>query len=517
MARTAWTIRVDFYERNLALFTHRSVKLSGKDEKIFKFEIANPSIREGAVLAANNEETSEYMVATPCIREGAVLAANKEETSKYMVANPSIREGDVLAANNEETTSASAVELQRNNETNNRGTISLHIPRIRFQRTFFGTLAEPSRTSDDKVRLIPESADLNHKVGRSPESADFIIAGSARFGSCSEEREVKAELATHVCQFVFLGNTGFRFPFAHWPTKEIPSSTLYDLFWKAVFELIKRGITIVYCCCDGGEANRNFLKIHFEGKDPVKENFTIVNPYTREPLIFIMDFSHNIKKLRNNLSKTWIFIKDEKSSCRTGVELNKDMLDLMKAYRNYLSSNARETVQYLDGAIEFLEMCSTLITNFTSHQYYMSMADSRLEENDRCLEWLQNWQHDVKEKKELRASERNKLFLSDKTMFEVASCILGFKALCKISFQAHPGCNVSAYRVNSDLVENVFCQQRGRNGQNDNPTYAQYGPTINSILLGQTTTTKKGNTGKVDQYAFYKPEKLPVKREKKPM
>jgi len=188
-----------------------------------------------------------------------------------------------------------------------------------------------------------------------------------------------------------------------------------------------------------------------------------------------------------------------------------------QAYRSYLSSNARETVQYLDGAIEFLEMCSTLITNFTSHQYYMSMADSRLEENDRCLEWLQNWQHDVKEKKELRASERNKLFLSDKTMFDVASCILGFKTLCKISFQAHPGCNVSAYRVNSDLVENVFCQQRGRNGQNDNPTYAQYGPTMNSILLGQTTKTKKGNTGKVDQYAFYKPEKLPVKREKKPM
>ncbi|KAK3735262.1 hypothetical protein QZH41_008885, partial [Actinostola sp. cb2023] len=73
---------------------------------------------------------------------------------------------------------------------------------------------------------------------------------------------------------------------------------------SAVFELIKRGITIVYCCCDGGEANRNFIKIHFEGKDPVKENFTIVNPYTREPLIFIMDFSHNIKKLRNNLSKS---------------------------------------------------------------------------------------------------------------------------------------------------------------------------------------------------------------------
>ncbi|KAK3755762.1 hypothetical protein QZH41_019993, partial [Actinostola sp. cb2023] len=76
------TIRVEFYEQNLALFTRRSVKLSVEDEKIFKFEIATPSIREGAVVAANNEETSKYMVATPSIREGAVPAANNEETTK---------------------------------------------------------------------------------------------------------------------------------------------------------------------------------------------------------------------------------------------------------------------------------------------------------------------------------------------------------------------------------------------------------------------------------------------------
>ncbi|KAK3753826.1 hypothetical protein QZH41_016730 [Actinostola sp. cb2023] len=61
-----------------------------------------------------------------------------------------------------------------------RGTISFHIPRIRFQRTFFGTRAEPSRTCDDKV-------------GRSLESADFIIAGSAevRLGSARVPKKVR--------------------------------------------------------------------------------------------------------------------------------------------------------------------------------------------------------------------------------------------------------------------------------------------------------------------------------------
>ena len=53
---------MEFYGQNLALFTRQSVKCPGKcivrDEKILKVEIANPFIREGAVLAANNEETS---------------------------------------------------------------------------------------------------------------------------------------------------------------------------------------------------------------------------------------------------------------------------------------------------------------------------------------------------------------------------------------------------------------------------------------------------------------------------
>jgi hypothetical protein len=94
-----------------------------------------------------------------------------------------------------------------------------------------------------------------------------------------------------VLQFVFIGNTGFRFPFAHWPTKEVDPSTLYILFWKAVFWLLKGGINIPYCCADGGEANRSLFKMHFNGKDPVKEKFTVINPYTKEPLFFIMDIA----------------------------------------------------------------------------------------------------------------------------------------------------------------------------------------------------------------------------------
>lgn len=91
-------------------------------------------------------------------------------------------------------------------------------------------------------------------------------------------------------QFVFLGNTGFRFPFAHWPTKEVNAATLYDLFWDAVLWLLKAEILVTYCCCDGGEANRSFIKLHFKGNDPVKSSFTVINPYTKDYLTFFLDF-----------------------------------------------------------------------------------------------------------------------------------------------------------------------------------------------------------------------------------
>ena len=58
--------------------------------------------------------------------------------------------------------------------------------------------------------------------------------------------------------------------------------------------LLKAGFVISYCCCDGGESNRGFIKLHFGDKDPEVEKFTVTNPYTREPMVFILDFPVSI-------------------------------------------------------------------------------------------------------------------------------------------------------------------------------------------------------------------------------
>lgn len=51
-------------------------------------------------------------------------------------------------------------------------------------------------------------------------------------------------------------------------------------------------------------------------------------------------------------------------------------------------------------------------------------------------------------------------------------------------------------RLNSDVIENIFCQQRTLlNGANTNPTYLGYCYSMNSVILGQATISRKSNTG----------------------
>ena len=51
------------------------------------------------------------------------------------------------------------------------------------------------------------------------------------------------EIATHLMQFIFLSDGGFRFPVAHFPTAQCPSSVLYLQFWEGVMQLKRFGFT----------------------------------------------------------------------------------------------------------------------------------------------------------------------------------------------------------------------------------------------------------------------------------
>jgi len=51
-------------------------------------------------------------------------------------------------------------------------------------------------------------------------------------------------LASHVLQMIFLGDTNFHFPFAHFPTHEANASDIYVLYWDAVINLQKWGFKV---------------------------------------------------------------------------------------------------------------------------------------------------------------------------------------------------------------------------------------------------------------------------------
>jgi hypothetical protein len=89
---------------------------------------------------------------------------------------------------------------------------------------------------------------------------------------------------------------------------------------------------------------------------------------------------------------------------------------------------------------------------------------------------------------------KESFMISHQTRQDIISSILGFEELCKLCFKK-TNASVIPSRLNSDVVENVFCQQRTlHNGANTNPTYLNYCYAMNSVILGQATVSRKSNT-----------------------
>ena len=80
------------------------------------------------------------------------------------------------------------------------------------------------------------------------------------------------------------------------------------------------------------------------------------------------------------------------------------------------------------------------------------------------------------------------------TREDIDSCIYGFVSLLK-SAQSLKLALLPGY-VNSDLIENWFCQHRGlRNGFNMNPTLSQIGGATNTNIITGSVVSTKGNAG----------------------
>jgi hypothetical protein len=225
------------------------------------------------------------------------------------------------------------------------------------------------------------------------------LSGLMEMGSegntCHILRTGKADniLGTHALQLVFSGITGFRFPFAYFITDGIQAPELYSLFWEAVDKLQTFGFKAIYTCMDGAQCNRSFLKYNVSNLT----TYSSQNPCNLDSMIFMMDVSHVLKKIRNNMLKSGILksstrllkftshktvqwqmfidcfqwdrsnalqlhqkltnehlFPSTQSKMRNHLAeevLNSDMLHVIKQYKLYLGPKGSD----LDGAIELLQ------------------------------------------------------------------------------------------------------------------------------------------------------------------
>lgn len=90
------------------------------------------------------------------------------------------------------------------------------------------------------------------------------------------------------------------------------------------------------------------------------------------------------------------------------------------------------------------------------------------------LKWLLEWKREIS-CKEGTACQKARMFISNKTEFDLCSMVRGFRAYSKIMMDLFEGVHLVSSRTSQDYVELFFACQRAQQGQNNNPTEWQYG------------------------------------------
>ncbi|KAK3086240.1 hypothetical protein FSP39_015651 [Pinctada imbricata] len=343
----------------------------------------------------------------------------------------------------------------------------------------------------------------------------------------SGKRQIK--LATTIVQIMFHGKTGFRWPVVFHSSTTANSHQLYNIIWESISALGEKDFKIDYIMFDGAAANRSLT--HLMCDNPKMSEYTIIDVFDNNHTInIIQDIKHVLKKIRNNLEASrssnansnkrhlilnsypvlWehfenAFIFNYQSGLRIHKRLtkehifltgptkmrnklatdtfNKDMLYLMQAYKSSLEEKQGEA---LNSTIDLLSQTSEMVDIFMDSRPIISQCDQRLNKLQTILTFFHAWENDP------RLNKCN--LITRETREDIDAALMGFLSLCKRCVSE--GHSLTPAYMNSDLVENHFCQQRGIcNGLNTNPTVQQYGPRNNAIILGQTTLSGKCNTG----------------------
>ena len=232
----------------------------------------------------------------------------------------------------------------------------------------------------------------------------------------------------------------FRFPVAHYPTCQASQSDLYKIFWDAVKMLSLYGFLITFISVDGAQANRVLMKMLIpDASSPKIDTMLFPNIFDRTlpKISFIMDYSHVMKKIRNNILKSGtsdnhkrlLTVKGEhivwdhwvkafewdiaNNSLKVHHKLTQDhfmlttpmkmrnklaedvldcnMLHLMELYKNYLGEKGTD----LDRSIDLLKQTSILVSVFRDHRHISAPDDPRLSDIKAVGNWFNTWEEEI--------------------------------------------------------------------------------------------------------------------------
>ena len=167
-------------------------------------------------------------------------------------------------------------------------------------------------------------------------------------------------------------------------------------------------------------------------------------------------------RIHRRLTKEHIYLTSE-SKMRNHLAnevLNTDMLYLMKEYQKTVPNP-----DSLLSTITLLKETSDLVTIVTDTHPISTTTDNRLQKLLQIGQFFQTWESQIQES---TLYSQNKHLITRETREDINCCINGFMSLCKL--HVHSGHTITPGYVNSDIIENLFCQQRGtRNGNKHQP------------------------------------------------
>ena len=340
----------------------------------------------------------------------------------------------------------------------------------------------------------------------------------------------KRKMATHCFQYMFVAFNGFRWPIAYFGSDNINGHSIYLTFWPLVDYLSSFGFSVHGAIMDGSSNNRQFTRLVIDPVNCRLNKYCTVNPFdVARSVAIIQDCKHVFKKIRNSLLHStpggrrelllngqniyWDYFQhcyhfnvkrtfryfhhltrdhvylNSQAKMRNHLAMNvlgPDMLHLMTKYQESLGSEGLK----LNSTLLLLEHTSFLVTFFSNcNQKISTPNDLRIKELMSTLQFFHTWEDQFESPK-----EKVKHLITKETRQDIDSCIYGFVSLLtvveKLNLAILPG------YINSDLIENWFCQHRGlRNGFNQNPTLSQIAGATNTNIITGSVVSTKGNVG----------------------